>query len=348
MEALRIHSIQELEAQLSQLEELVCSNEEATSEHIGEQLAEWEKLVMRTSDFALALRIGDLLERSRHFWLALSWYQWVVAAQKGQELNEHWLRALRSKGRIYIRLRMYQEALPLLKQVEEGIEQIGTPDPNALPFLLQNISIVYGQLGQHEEAVSYGQRALALISEQGDIHRTSMVEGTIASNLSALQRFDEALDYMTRSRMGFEKCRDQINLARSWHNYAELMRDWGRMEEAVAAWRMSLEIKKRTLDYVGQVNTLLSITQYFISRDDWHGALGYVMQAFPLCHQHRLYDKEVHCLEAWSSVLYALGRFSELEVVMTRAKFLAEHAAVEPQVQQLLATVSGYFKQTAH
>jgi len=288
-----------------------------------------------------------LLERSRHLWLSLSWFQWVVGELDGGRPDERVLRALRSKGRIYIRLRMYEEAIPLLTRVETGLEELGINDPQILASLLQNIGIAYGQVHRHEEAIDYGERALQLIRELGDAHHIALIEAVIGSSLSSLGRFEEALDYLTSSRHGFERCGDLINLARSWHNYAELMRDWGRKEEAVAAWRMSLEIKKRTSDSVGQVNTLLSITEYFINDRDWYAALGYVTQAFPLCHQHRLYDKEVGCLELWAMILFALGRTSELEVVVTRARFLAQNDSLQSKVNVLLQKVSGYVEQLA-
>nr|WP_283809075.1 tetratricopeptide repeat protein [Tumebacillus amylolyticus] len=167
----------------------------------------------------------------------------------------------------------------------------------------------------------------------------------IGTNLKSLKRFEESFTYLTRSRDGLEQNQDYFHLARAWHNYAELMRDWGRTEEAVAAWRMSLEIKKRTQDHDGQVNTLLSIAEYFISQSDWHAALRYVTQAFPLCHQHRLFDQEVTSLDCWATILFALGRTSELEVVATRATHLRESVTVKHQVIMLLHKVAEYFRQ---
>ncbi|KEO83058.1 tetratricopeptide repeat protein [Tumebacillus flagellatus] len=338
-----VRTIEELHQELQKLEPLVESQPEEALEMIGDVIADWEKLVRQTNDFPLGLRIAELLEKVQHFWLALSWYHWWLEAQDGTADSVTQLRVMRSKGRVYIRLGMYQDALQILQEVEGMIPT--TPGSLDLPVLWQNLSMVQNQLGHYESALQYAVEALKQFHSLGETHRASIVEFMIGTNLKSLKRFEESFRYLTSSRDGLEQHRDYFHLARAWHNYAELMRDWGRTEEAVAAWRMSLEIKKRTQDHAGQVNTLLSIAEYFISRSDWHAALRYVTQAFPLCHQHRLYDQEVTSLDCWATILFALGRTSELEVVATRAAHLRESVTVKHQVIMLIHKVSEYFRQ---
>lgn len=340
----QIRTIADLHQELQKLERMVESNPDDALQLIGESISDWETLARQTSDLSLSLRIGELLEKAQHFWLALTWYQWGTSLESETTDRAMLMRVKRFKGRIYIRLGMYQEALKILRQVEEhGVFD----DPNSLdlPVLWQNLALVHSQCMEFEQSISYAQRALARFQELGELHRVSIVEFMIGSYLKSLKRFEESCAYLTKSREGMERYQDYFHLARSWHNYAELMRDWGRTEEAVAAWRMSLEMKKRTQDHGGQVNTLLSIAEYFISQEDWHGALRYVTQAFPLCHQYRLYDQEVTTLGCWATILFALGRYSELEVVATRASFLQESVTVKHQVIILLQKVADYFQQ---
>ncbi|PWK13799.1 tetratricopeptide repeat protein [Tumebacillus permanentifrigoris] len=340
----QIRTIEELHQELHRLELLVESDPDVALQSIGEGIADWEMLVRKTFDFPLALRIGELLEKAKHFWLALNWYQWAVEADDASPDLTTISRVMRSKGRIYIRLGMHQDALRVLQRVEElGVPD--TADSMDLPTLWQNLSMVHSTLGQFDESIQYAERALHRFQEKGDTHRVCILEFMIGSDLKSLKRFEDSCEYLTRSRKGMEQHKDYFHLARSWHNYAELMRDWGRMEEAVAAWRMSLEMKKRTKDHAGQVNTLLSITKYFISRQEWHSALRYVTQAFPLCHPYRLHDQEVKSLDCWATILYELGRYSELEVVATRATYLLERVAVKHHVIMLLHKVTEYFRQ---
>jgi tetratricopeptide (TPR) repeat protein len=339
----QIRTVEELHQELHKLEQLVDSNPEDALQLIGDGIADWEKLVRQTSDLPLALRVGELLEKARHYWLALTWYQWAMESEATSPDQTTISRVMRAQGRVCIRLGMNQEALRILQLVE----QQGVPDApgsHDLPTLWQNLSVVHSALGQFDQSIEYAQRARRRFQELGDTHRMSIAEFMIGSDLKHLREFEASCEYLTRSREGMEQHQDYFHLARSWHNYAELMRDWGRMEEAVAAWRMSLEMKKRTKDHVGQVNTLLSITEYFMSRQEWHGALRYVTQAFPLCHQYRLYDQEVKSLDCWATILYALGKFSELEVVATRATYLRESVSVN-QVIMLLHKVTEFFRQ---
>lgn len=344
MELTEIHTIDQVEAQVSRLEMQEELDSKTVLELIGEQLANWELAVRQTSHYALAFRIGELLEKVNQYWLALSWYQWLAVEVEAEAVHEMMLRSTRAKGRTYIRLGLYEEALPLLQQVEEHITLEGSQDPYDLPILLQNIAVVYSHLEQFEIALQYAQSALTSFSQLGDTNRVNVVEGMIGTYLHALQRFEESFEFLLRARDGLEAAKDYLNLARCWHNHAELMRDWGRYEEAIAAWRMSLEMKKRVQDSSGQVNTLVSITDYLIGQNEWHAALSYITQAFTICHQHRLYDKEIDCLERWSHTLFALGRYTELEVCASRAMCLVKSCTAKQSVTSLLQKIADYYE----
>lgn len=342
METALLRSIDVLRTELDQMAE---TEPEALVEAIGERLSRWELIVRQTHSYDLALRIGEMLEKVNHWWLALSWYQWVTKSIPNEAKDDVEYRALRSKGRVYLHLGMYEEALPLFLQVEKYLSEQEGVDSHAMPRLMQNISLAYERMGQHEMALIYAERTLELLGQQGDEYRTAIVNMMMGMNLTSLKRFEEALTYLIKARDGLEKSGDRFHLARAWHNYAELMCKWGRPEEAVAAWRMSLEMKKKTRDHQGQINTMLSITEYFVSQRDWHAALGYITKVFPLCHQYRLHDEEIKCLEQWSDILFALGRYAELEVVATRASYLLQCVNRKQQVISLLQKVSGYFQE---
>jgi tetratricopeptide (TPR) repeat protein len=345
LELTEIHTIAQVEAEVNRLEMLEGLDSKTVLELIGEQLSKWELAVRQTSHYALAFRIGELLEKVNQYWLALSWYQWLAVEVEAEASSELMIRSTRAKGRMYIRLGLYEEALPLLQLVEEYLTMEESQDPYDLPILLQNIAIVYNHLEQFETALKYAQSALTSFSQLGDTNRVNVVEGMIGTYLMALKRFEASFEYLLRARDGLEAAKDHLNLARCWHNHAELMRDWGRPEEAIAAWRMSLEMKKRVQDSPGQVNTLVSITDYLIGQNEWHAALSYITQAFTICHQHRLYDKEIVCLERWSHILFALGRYAELEVCASRAMFLVKSCTAKQSVTSLLQKIADYCEQ---
>jgi tetratricopeptide (TPR) repeat protein len=339
-------SIAELKNELSRLEGLVNTPEaDKLHELIGDQLTLWEQIVRRDSDYDTAFRIGELLETVRLHWLAIAWYQWVVGSTGAEKDDQERRRkALLSKARVFIKLRMYHEALSLLLYVEEHLtSNIDSEEWSEWHTLLHNTALTYGQLENYELALAYATRALRLVEKSGNTHAVRTTKLMIGSFLAKLNRFEESFAYLTKACEEFERCQDHFHLARSWHNYAELMKSWGRKEEALAAWRMSLEIKKRTHDYDGQVNTFLSITDHLLDQEDWHGALRYVTQAFPICHQHRLHDLEVLCLDRWATIAFELKRKSDLEVVVTRATYLGEN--VSAKVTHLLDKVACYFDQ---
>ncbi|MGZ4107903.1 MAG: tetratricopeptide repeat protein [Tumebacillaceae bacterium] len=342
MELTEIRSIDQVEEELNRLETLDGPDSKTVLELVGEQLSQWELIVRQTSHYAIAFRIGELLEKVNQFWLALSWYQWLAVAVEQESSDDLLLRSTRAKGRMYIRLGLYEESLPLLQEVENHLMTVGSHDPYDLPVLQQNIALVYFHLEQHETAVEYAQSALTHLRPLGDQYKINIVEAMMGTYLHALKRFEESFEYLMRAREGLEAAKDYLNLARSWHNHAELMRDWGRLEEAIAAWRMSLEIKKRVHDYTGQVNTLVSITDFLIGKNEWHAALSYITQAFTICHQNRLYDKEIVCLERWSNILFALGRYPELEICASRALFLVKNCSTKNLVTSLLRKIAEY------
>jgi tetratricopeptide (TPR) repeat protein len=311
-------------------------------EVIGEHLAGWEQIVRQDFRYALALRIGQLLEEIRQYWLALSWYQWVGVAQPSEHVAEETvIRSIRLQGRIYIRLGMYKEALARLELAEARIHSLENPLSGDLPLVWQNMASLYFQLGAFEQALEKANAALELFGSLGDRHHLSILKLMTGTYLYSLKRYDEAFEHLTEAREGLEEFRDYFHLARCWHNYAELLRDSGRLEEANAAWRMSLEMKKLSQDYVGQVNTLLSISEFVSSsQEDWHSALRYATQAIAVCHEYHLYDQEIVCLDRWATILFELGRYSELEVCAARAMHLADSVTTQEQVASLLRKIS--------
>ncbi|TCP53816.1 tetratricopeptide repeat protein [Tumebacillus sp. BK434] len=334
-----IRTAQELVQELNKLELLVENDSDTVLELIGDQLTAWESIVRLHADYSLALRIGKLLEKLRQHWLALSWFHWVSQAE-GEAEQDLVLTALRMKGRMYIKVGMYNEALSFLLSVEQQGQSSNRPQGRDLAILWQNIALVYEYLGRYDSAVEYAGRALQWFADYGEEHDVALMEMLLGICYKEQKRFDEAYEYLTRARGGFEKHKDYLHLARTWHNYAELMRDLGRMEEAIAAWRMSLEMKKRIQDFSGQATTLHSIAKYLISENDWYAAMNYITQAIAICHQYRLQDKEVVCLESWAQILFALGRYDELEVCASRATFLAGSDDTQHKVVSLLQKIA--------
>lgn len=326
--------------QLDQLEQLAQRDSRKALQSIGDRLAAWEGIVRQHSHVELAFRIGQVLEDLRQYWLALSWYQWIADLDPSKISREEQTRSIRAKGRMCIKLGLNQEALRFLKEAEELLQQAGSSDLTELPVVWQNMGSLHDRLESWDEALMYTERALTAFREFDDQKRVSILLLMVGTYQYKLQRYEAAFDTLLQAREGLEKFKDYFHLARCWHNYAELMRDTGRMEEAIAAWRMSLEMKKRTDDHVGQVNTLLSLTEYVCTQNDWYGAQRYATQAIALCHEHRLYDQEILCLKSWSNILFALGRFSELEVCAARAMYLVESVTAQDQIVQLLQKIA--------
>jgi len=334
---------QGMEQELNELEQLLPSDSQDVLERVGEKLTDWEQLVKATHDFSSALRIGGILEKLRQNWLALAWYQWI-ATEEGVD-GSLLTTVMRVQGRVQISLGLYVNALTTLKGVQQRLMEEEKTDTYDYAFALHNIAVVYNLQAEYQASLEYAHPVLNFFEEQGDRPRASIVKSLLGSCYHNLKKFEESYKYYTDARDGLEECKDYFALARNWHNYAELMSSWGRMEEALAAWRMSHEMKKKTGDVIGQVNTMLSMGEYLNTQRDWHSALRYCTQAIAICHQHHLYDQEVQSLKLWSELLYALGRYSELEVCAVRATHLVRHVTKPQEVVSLLQKVAHDVKQ---
>lgn len=336
----QINTLEDLQHQLALMEEQVSGDSQTVLEQIGEQLADWERIVRENAACSLALRIGELLVSAKQYWLALSWFQWVLSASSGDVDPFSRAKALRHKGRICILLDMTDASLPYLKQAEALLSAHGYKETREYCMVMQNLSIAYVTAGQFEQALAAAQVALPGLIELEDHNMAGIVAATIGSCLRNLKQYEEALEHYTQAREWLELAQDTFHLARVWHNYAELMRDWGRMEEAIAAWRMSLEMKKRNRDNVGQVNTLLSMADYLTSREELHAAWQYVSQAIAVCHLHNLREEEIICLDRWSGILIELGRFADLEICAARAAHLAQEGSGRKRVLDMLRHIA--------
>jgi len=333
---------QGMEQELNRVEELLQTDSNAVLEQIGAKLSGWERSVKSTRGYTSALRIGDILEKLGQNWLALSWYQWIDS----QEDVEGPLKTtvMRAKGRVQIKLGMYPEALAVLKEVEESLRRAEKADTLDYAFTAQNIAVIHTCREEFQPALQYAKIALERFEVHKDRMRVIQAISLVGQCYHGLGQFEQSYEFLTRARDGLEECGDYFTLARCWHNYAELMRDWSRPEEALAAWRMSHEMKKKTGDHFGQVNTLLSMSEYMVSQQELHSALQYTIQSITLCHQYRLYDLEINCLKLWSDILSALGRYAELEVCASRAKCLARSVSQQQEVASLLQKIAEDFQ----
>lgn len=333
---------QGMEQELNRVEELLQTDSGVVLEQIGAKLCDWERSVKSTRNYTSALRIGDILEKLGQNWLAYSWYQWIDSHE--DVTGPLKTTVMRAKGRVQIKLGMYPEALSVLKEVEALLIQEGKANTHDYSYTAQNIAVIHTRREEFQPALEYAQIALKLFEEHEDRTRVIQAKSLVGQCYHGLGQFEQSYEYLTRARDGLEECEDYFTLARCWHNYAELMRDWGRPEEALAAWRMSHEMKKKTGDHFGQVNTLLSMGEYMVSQQDLHSALQYTTQSITLCHQHRLYDQEIKCLQLWSDILSALGRYAELEVCASRAKCLVRNVSQQEEVASLLQKIAKDFQ----
>ncbi|HYN87247.1 MAG TPA: tetratricopeptide repeat protein [Ardenticatenaceae bacterium] len=108
--------------------------------------------------------------------------------------------------------------------------------------LLNNIGLVYDNLGQRQQALEYYQRALPISEEVGDRAGLATTLNNIGAVYDRLGQRQQALEYYQRALPIQEEVGDRAAESVTRYNLAMLHREEGRLREAVAELKRVVEL----------------------------------------------------------------------------------------------------------
>ncbi|HEY9707245.1 MAG TPA: tetratricopeptide repeat protein [Oculatellaceae cyanobacterium] len=167
----------------------------------------------------------------------------------------------------------YQEALPLYRAVGDKAREALT---------LNNIGLVYDDLGETQQALDYYNQSLPLARAVSDKATEAVILSNIGAVYDALGEKQKALDYYNQSLPLFRGIDNKAGEARTLNNIGLVYSALGEKQKALDYYNQSL-LLKRTLDNkVTEAVTLNNIGRVYDDLGEKQKALDYYNQSLPL------------------------------------------------------------------
>jgi tetratricopeptide (TPR) repeat protein len=163
---------------------------------------------------------------------------------------------------------------------QQDIERQGT--------LLNNIGLVYSDLGEQQQALEYYEQALPLrqVGDKGGEAATLTNIGSVYSNLGDKQR---ALKYYEQALSLRRQVGDKGGEAATLSNIGVVYSDLGGKQRALKYYEQALPLRQQVGDKRGEAVTLSNIGGVYSDLGEQQRALEYFAQALPL--QQQVGDK---------------------------------------------------------
>ncbi|MEA5464586.1 CHAT domain-containing protein [Leptothoe sp. PORK10 BA2] len=174
----------------------------------------------------------------------------------------------------------WQESLAKLEQALLLYQEIG--DRSGEGTTLNNIGLVYDNLGQYPQALDYYNQALAIFRDIGD--RSG--EGTTLNNIGLVYRhlgqYPQALDYYNQAFAISRDIGDRSGEGITLNNIGAVYNNLGQYPQALDYYNQALAIRRDIGDRRGEGTTLNNIGAVYNNLGQYPQALDYYDQALAI------------------------------------------------------------------
>lgn len=219
----------------------------------------------------------------------------------------------------------YQKAIGLLSDYSSDSKKY------ELSLCYNSLAFWYMRQKDFSPAKQYFLKALQIQEEEYESTKDEIVaDGNVAStcmNLAMLygleENFDSAFLLIDRSIQLRESVKNSKNLHGSYYNKAELLKETGRYEEAIAYYRKAMKLRERQYekghDAMNQIYTAFGIAKAQMGEMD--SAAFYTSKAIEsleIHHEHNIYDL-VDCYLNLSRMYLQQGEFAQSKASLQTA-----------------------------
>ncbi|MBD1832820.1 CHAT domain-containing protein [Cyanobacteria bacterium FACHB-472] len=167
----------------------------------------------------------------------------------------------------------YEEALPLYRAVgDKGREAL----------TLNNIGIVYDDLGEKQKALDYYNQSLPLSRAVSDKATEAVILSNIGAVYSDLGQKQKALEFYNQSLPLFRAVDNKAGEARTLNNIGAVYSDLGQKQKALEFYNQSLPLRRALDNKVGEAVTLNNIGKVYDDLGQKQKALDSYNQSLPL------------------------------------------------------------------
>ncbi len=167
----------------------------------------------------------------------------------------------------------WEEALPLFRAVGDRRSESVT---------LNNIGLVYSDLGQKQKALEFYNQSLPLRREVGDKTGEAVTLNNIGAVYSNLGEKQKALEFYNQSLPLRRVVGDKTGEAVTLNNIGKVYDDLGQKQKALEFYNQSLPLRREVGDKTGEAVTLNNIGKVYDDLGEKQKALEYYNQSLPI------------------------------------------------------------------
>jgi len=202
-------------------------------------------------------------------------WRWVVGNRDEETLayTRALQRFLRLRGLWRDALSWNEEALAAARR----LEQRGTE-----ARLLNNIGLVYDELGERQRALAFYEQALPIRREVGDRTGEAAILNNIGAVYDKLGERQQALEFFEQALPIFREVGDRAGEASTLHNIGLVYSNLGEHQQALEFYGQALPIRREVGDRAGEAATLHNIGRVYDKLGKQQRALEFYEQALPI------------------------------------------------------------------
>ena len=197
------------------------------------------------------------------------------------------------------------------------------------------LSMVHWSLGNYEEALKNGERAIELLDVLGDRVTKAFALAVKGGILLSLGQPEEALAWHQRSLEAFEHLPDEsIGRTRALSGLGLTFLAQKRYDDALATLLQALELARRMNHRITVARTLNDLGEVFEALEDDTHALEYHTEALEIRQAEGYRQAETTSLLAIGRVLARRGEHERAVELLERGLQIAEELGLRPRIAQ--------------
>ncbi len=199
------------------------------------------------------------------------------------------------------------------------------------------------ELGEYEVAQPILQRALAMYRELGleRSHDTGRVLSALATAASTSFRYDEAIDYLEQALAMYEELGDSRSAMHTCRRLGFTLWSWQHHPEAFEQLQEAAAIAGQHSWPKWEAQTLADMASWAVQREDHTRAANLLREAVAVQRKAGMLMEELHTTCSLASVLRKMGKESEGEACLERARTLCREVPAERDLADALRVLAG-------
>ena len=293
-------------------------------------------------------RIASLLESAWRLRESEDWEQMLVLAAEARELSEQTGYSAGISRALAVQAFVHYIRSDFRKALAECIEalHLALGDAEAECRARSVLAMVHWSLGNYEEALKNGDRAIEMLDTSGDRVTKAFAFAIKGGILLSLGQCEEALEWHQRSIEAFDALPGELTgRARALAGLGLTYLAQKRYEDALSSLLEALELARRANHRITVARTLNDLGEVFEGLEDDTQALRYHSEALQIRQEEGYRQAETTSLLAMGRIRARQGDHADAIQFLERGLAIAKELEIRPRIAQFHHVMAGVYQQ---